>query len=109
MIPVDRLQVEQRNWIGRVPRARAWRGRENLLVNFQRRARCENHRALQDVFQLAHIARPVVRAQPRHCLLANRVDLPANARGELCHKELNQQRQIIRALPQRWQGDREDV
>ena len=38
VILLDGFQIEKRDWIGRIPRARARRARENLLVDFQRRA-----------------------------------------------------------------------
>ncbi len=61
----------------------------------------EEHGALDDVDQLAHIARPGVRAQGVHCLLGDAVNLAADAGAEVVDVAFHQHRDVLAAVPQR--------
>src|SRR5206468_2545138 len=75
----------------------------------KRRAGAENHRALQNVLQLAHVSRPRIALQPLHRFATDVLDAPADPHGELGDEELCQQRNITRALAQRGKMQREHV
>ena len=77
--------------------------------DLQRRARREDDRALDDVLQLADVARPGVAHQGVHDRGRDGLDLPAHPPGEPLGEMADQQRDVVAALAQRRQHDREDV
>ena len=72
-------------------------------------ARAEDHRALDHVAQLAHVARPVVLLEDPHRRRIERRHRLVVARVELGEERLHQQRQVLLALAQRRQLDGEHV
>ncbi|CCJ84281.1 hypothetical protein BN133_658 [Cronobacter dublinensis 582] len=69
----------------------------------------QQHRALNHVFQLAHVALPFHFAQRVQRFSGNAVDAASQAAGDFKRKRLHQQRNVFRALAQRRQMDREHV
>ena len=71
--------------------------------------RGEDHRALDDVLQLADVAGPVIRAERGHGRLTDPAErLPDLARG-LARAVLGEERDVLGPLPQRRHPDREHV
>ena len=68
-----------------------------------------DRRPLDDVAQLADVAGPGVPLEDPHRALVDRGHRPAVARVELADERLNEQRQILLAVAQRRQADREHV
>src|SRR5438445_728234 len=69
----------------------------------------QHHRPLDDVAQLAHVARPVIALELLVRLAGEAADLAVVLPIELLDEALAQQRNVLAALPQRRQVDREDV
>ena len=68
--------------------------------DLQRRAGGEDDRALDDVLQLADVARPGVARQGIHDRGRDGFDPPAHAAGELLGEMAHQSRDVVAALPQ---------
>ena len=77
--------------------------------NLQRRAGGEDDRALDDVLQLADVARPGVANQGLHDRGRDGLDPPAHPPGELLGEMADQPRDVVAALAQRRQHEREHV
>ena len=77
--------------------------------DLERRARGEDDRPLDDVLQLADVARPGVADQGLHDRGRDGLDPPAHPPGELLGEVADQPRDVVRPLPQRRQHEREDV
>ena len=69
----------------------------------------KHHRALHDVLKLAHVARPLVGEQAPHRLGGDVRDLLAGLTREAPQECLHQLGDVVRALAQRRQRDREHV
>ena len=69
----------------------------------------QDHRPLDVVLQLADVARPVVLAQQPHRLGVDPADLAAVLLGVALQEELDQRRDVLAALAQGRQVDRDDV
>ena len=69
----------------------------------------QDRRPLDDVFQLAHIARPVVIDQRAHRALGNLGDLLAELGADRLEEVIGQRRDVVLALAQRRDMDREDI
>src|SRR5690554_7329988 len=67
----------------------------------------DDHRTLDHVPQLAHVARPRRIPQDLHRLRAHTMNARAVLRVELADEVLREQRNVAAALPQRRQHDRE--
>ena len=78
-------------------------------VQVQHVAAREHDRALDDVLELAHVARPLVSEQPPHRLGRDILDALARLAGVTPQERANQQRDVVDALAQRRQRHREDV
>ena len=66
-------------------------------------------RALQDVAQLAHVARPGIRLQGRHVRKPERRDRSPEAPRELPRDCIREEDDVVAALAQRWEPEREDA
>ena len=77
--------------------------------NLKRRARREDHCALDDVLQLPDVARPRIVHQGLHDGGRDGLDPPAHPPGELLSEMADQPRDVVTAFSQRRQHDREDV
>ena len=75
----------------------------------QPRAGREDDRSLDQVLELADVPGPCVVAQRVQGLGRNRLDLPLHPRGEAPDEVPDQRLDVLRALPQRRDADREDV
>ena len=71
-------------------------------------ARREDDRPLDDVAQLAHIARPVVRLQHGHGVVADQPLGQAGRERDLLHEIFDQMRNVLAALGQRRHAHRYD-
>ncbi len=60
----------------------------------------ENDRALDEIFQLAYISRPVPARQPFHSGSRNGFDLLLHAASVLLREVAHQERDIVRPFPQ---------
>ena len=85
------------------------RQRRRQVPRLDERAGRQNRRPLDDVAQLAHVARPVVLLEHPHRLLIDAGDRLLIAQVELVQERLHQQRQIVAPVAQRRQADREHV
>ena len=74
----------------------------------QHRPGAQDHRALDHVAQLAHVAGPVVPLQPLHVPAGDALDRLVHGGAELLHRRPDQQRDVLAALAQRRHADRED-
>ncbi|PYR33445.1 MAG: hypothetical protein DMF90_20810 [Acidobacteria bacterium] len=61
------------------------------------------------VFQLPHVAGPVILLESRERPVVNPVDASANAVGVFAEKVLDERRNVLSAFAQRGQVDRDDV
>ena len=68
-----------------------------------------DHRALDDVAQLADVAGPGIRLQRGHVVPGDRLDALAERLRELLDEAPDQQRNVLGPLAQRRHADREDV
>ena len=75
----------------------------------QRRPGRQNHRPLDEVLQLANVARPVVARQRLHRLRRNAGDPPVHAPRVLLHEIAHQQRDVLAPVAQRRHRHRENV
>ena len=82
---------------------------EEFGIDLQRGASREDGGALEDVLQLADVARPRVRHQPAECRRVDAVKPPGDPRRELVEEVLRQQRNILGPLAERRELDREDA
>src|ERR1043166_3801659 len=69
----------------------------------------DEHGTLNGIFQLAHIARPVIAGEHVNRRGRNAFDGLAMLTGVFVEKMLAQQEHIIAALAQRWHEDRKDI
>src|SRR5437870_806059 len=69
----------------------------------------EDHRALDDVLELAHVARPVVLGEPFQCFFADRRRLRRRAVTVLREEVLDERRDVLLAFAQRRHVDVDDV
>ena len=102
---LERLVVVERRRRRRA--AREQPGRQ--IVGHHAIAAAEHQRLLDDVLELAHVARPVVAEEAGDDVGGERARLPAAARRVLAHEVVGEQRQILLAVAQRRQGQRDDV
>ena len=72
----------------------------SLRLIVQRRARREDDRALDDVLQLADVARPGILHQRVHGLGRNGLDPPAHAPGDCLREMADEPRNVVAALAQ---------
>src|SRR5262249_19865638 len=89
--------------------ARLGRRGQEVGRDFQRRAGRQTDGALQHVLQFADVARPGVLLKPLHRRPADAVQALADARPELVHQEVDEQRDVVVPLAQGRQVDGEDV
>ena len=82
---------------------------EDFGIDFERGASREDDGALEDVLQLADVARPRIRHQPAHGRRVDAVEPPSDPRRELVEQELRQERNILGPLAERRELDREDA
>lgn len=75
----------------------------------QRRAACEDHRALDYVAQLAHVRRPGVSYECRHGVVGDTLDGLTHRLAALFYELPGEQRNVLAARAQRWHRDRKDV
>ena len=92
-----------------VPCVRGGGAEARQVLRLDELAARQNRGALDDVAQLAHVARPVVELEHPHRLGRDRLDVASVARVELVEERLDDERQIVLAIAQRRQLDREDV
>ncbi len=83
--------------------------RQPGVAERQRRAAREDHRALDHVLQLAHVARPVVGLQQTHDVGRNVVDALAQRAAEAIDQVADQRRNVAAPLAERRQRDRKHV
>ena len=69
----------------------------------------EDHRALDEVFQLADVSRPVIRRQRLHRLGRDRVDALVHAPRKLLREVTHERRDVFLAIAERGIHDRKDV
>jgi hypothetical protein len=84
-------------------------GCKSLRGTCRGRAGGEDHRALDDVLQLPHVARPGVANQGVHDRRWDGLDPPAHPPGEPLGEMAHQTRDVLRAIAQGRQHEREDV
>ena len=82
---------------------------EDVGIDLERGAGREDDGALEDVLQLADVARPRVRHQPAQGGRVDPVKPPGDPRRELVEEVLRQERDILRPLAERRELDREDA
>src|SRR5262249_22324834 len=82
---------------------------QQVSPDLQDRTPGQDDGPLDDVLQLSNVARPGVRAQAPQRRLRDLLDAPADARRELGHQEVDQQRQVFPAFAEGRQVDREDA
>ena len=113
-LPEDRedvvsLDVFEGEPTGR-PAGRRDRLAEDVGADLERGAGREDDGALEDVLQLADVARPGIGDRAGACVSGL---IPSNRlpilRGELVEEELRQQRDVLRPLAERRELDREDA
>ena len=86
------------------------RRRDELdLLGVHHLALREHRRLLHDVAQLAHVARPLVPEQPLERLVGQPPRRRAVALGEEAEEALGDRDDVLGAIAQRRNGDREDV
>ena len=79
------------------------------VLGADRRAAREDHRALDDVLDLAHVARPVVLAQLLHAVGCEARRRHAHLARELRDEVVRERPEVVEAIAQRRQVDREHV
>ena len=84
------------------------RGRSRRLED-ETRAGGDNHRTLDGVAELAHVARPVVVLKRREASFADRVDALAERLRELVDERPHEDRNVLAPFAQRRDGDGIDV
>ena len=77
--------------------------------NFECSPLREDHRPLDEVGELAHVARPRIVAERLEGLARDHVDVPVHRTRETLHEKADQRLDVLGALPQRRDADREDV
>jgi nitroreductase len=82
---------------------------EHVRIDFQCEARREDDCALQDVLQVADVARPGIRLEPADRGGIDAVKPPGVPRRELVEKVLRQERDVLRPITERRDLDREDT
>src|SRR5688572_19787581 len=88
-------------WLRTLPQLREWQ----LKLHAAR----EDHRALDKIFQLAHVAGPVVFRQSGHRFGRNRIDRLLHASRIFLREVAHQHRNILAPLAQRRNRHRKDV
>lgn len=87
-------------------------GSVSILISgkeLQHAAAGQQHRALNDVFQFAHVTRPLHAAEQAQRFRRNAVNVAPETAGNFKGEGLHQQGNILRPLAQGRQVDREDV
>ena len=83
--------------------------RQQLAPDFEHWVIGQYDGTFENVLQFADIPGPSVIAQASHGFLADSLDAFADAHGELVDQEMDEQRDVLLAIPQRRQMDGEDV
>ena len=78
-------------------------------IDGERLAFAQNYGPLNDVLQLAHVSRPVVRLKNFNGVHSNGAERLARLPGIALDEMLDKQRNIVQPLPQRRHMDRENI
>ena len=87
---------------------RRWRHQREMLGRDEPPV-AENRRPLEDVAQLADVARPVVLNQQAACLTRDPAGRPAESPRDVGQERLAQRQDVVTPVTQRWQPDREHI